>query len=71
MAQQKILVSECDNCGAVDRMPLPDSNKKAELILPKGWMIITGKTATTDVFEIITCARCTINVRNAAGKGIK
>lgn len=69
MASQEILLSICDRCTAEVQSPLDrKSKKRGELLLPPGWLHVSGNTATTLVFEMDLCEECKQIVVEVAGK---
>lgn len=68
MATQEILLSTCDRCTTEVRSPLDRKRKKTELVLPPGWLHVSGNTATALVFEMDLCEECKQIVVEAAGK---
>jgi hypothetical protein len=44
------------------------SRKKSDLILPPGWLHVSGNTATALVFEMDLCEECKKIVMEIAGK---
>lgn len=69
MASQEILLSTCDRCTTEVRTPLDrKSKKRAELVLPHGWLHVSGNTATALVFKMDLCEECKQIVVEVAGK---
>lgn len=69
MASQEILLSTCDRCTTEVRTPLDrKSKKRAELVLPHGWLHVSGNTSTALVFEMDLCEDCKQIVVEVAGK---
>lgn len=69
MASQEILLSTCDRCTTEVHTPLDRKHKKrAELVLPHGWLHVSGNTATALVFEMDLCEDCKQVVVEVAGK---
>lgn len=69
MASQEILLSTCDRCTAEVQSPLDrKSKKKGTLLLPSGWLHVSGNTATSLVFELDLCEECKQIVMEVAGK---
>jgi hypothetical protein len=70
MASQEILLSTCDRCTTEVRSPLERTRgrRKTELVIPKGWLHVSGNTATSLVFEMDLCEECKNIVMEIAGK---
>lgn len=68
MASQEILLSICDRCTTEVRTPLDRKRKKTEMVLPQGWLHVSGNTATALVFEMDLCEECKQIVVELAGK---
>lgn len=68
MASQEILLSTCDRCTTEVRTPLDRKRKKTELVLPTGWLHVSGNTSTSLVFAMDLCEECKQIVLEMAGK---
>lgn len=71
MAKRQVVQSECDRCHVEEVVPLeprPKYQRRDTLDLPKGWLHVSGVTATSTVFEVDLCVQCKGTVMQAAGK---
>lgn len=68
--KRQVIQSECDRCHVEEIAPLEKVKyqRKDTLDLPKGWLHVSGVTATRTVFEVDLCAECKGTVMEAAGK---
>ena len=69
MASRQVVVSVCDRCTIEASEPLSRKNRHhSDLLLPKGWLHVSGNTAGTTVFELDLCPECAQIVIESAGK---
>lgn len=69
MAKRQVIQTECDRCHHENVTPLEKVKyaRRDALDLPKGWLHVSGQTATSTVFEIDLCPECKGSVLEAAG----
>lgn len=60
MAEQKVITSVCDSCFAEEAVPLPKRGGWASSVtfLPPGWLHVTARSATREVFAVDLCPVC-------------
>lgn len=73
MAKRQVVQSECDRCHTVQELPMEPrpkySRDRTVLDLPKGWLHVSGVTASNSlVFEVDLCEVCKGVVLDAAGR---
>lgn len=71
MSRLKVLESVCDRCTTEVRVPFPERRRGEGLVLPEGWLHVSGETATAVVFEMDLCRDCKRAVMEAAGAAVR
>lgn len=69
MATKEVLFSTCDRCYKEVETDLEKPAKRAEFVLPVGWLHVAANTRQTTVFEMDLCEECKQIVIDAAGRG--
>jgi hypothetical protein len=67
MTTKEVLQSECDQCGKKEVFE-PGPGRRAQILLPQGWLHVSGKTKSVDVFSMDLCDTCVAPVLAMAGK---
>lgn len=72
MAKQTVITSTCDRCHHEVHQPVPrnyDGVYGEKLVLPEGWLHVSGVTTVSVAFVVDLCAYCKDSVLAAAGVG--
>lgn len=69
MSKMQVLESTCDRCTKEQRVPYPDKTRAA-VVLPPGWLHVSGDTQKSTVFSLDLCEECKLAVLAAAGVAV-
>jgi hypothetical protein len=67
MARVTVVTSTCDRCHHEVNVPVPDNFDGGRLMLPEGWLHVSGVTTVAVAFVVDLCAYCKGDVLKAAG----
>lgn len=68
MTRVQVLESICDRCTTEATMPMPAGRLgDGGIVLPPGWLHVSGLTATSVLFTLDLCPDCKLTVMAAAG----
>ena len=66
MARVRVLTTSCDRCHFEVDQPMPEKPGEG-LLLPAGWLHVSGITTVTVEFAMDLCRDCKTTVMAAAG----
>lgn len=63
-----VLETVCDRCHAEENVPMPQRGIAADrVLLPEGWLHVSGVTTNAVVFAMDLCPECKVTVLSSAG----
>jgi hypothetical protein len=68
VAKKKVLISTCDSCGFEEVTNIPDKTKRAEFVLPNGWVHVRVDDRHKSILASDLCPKCAVPIRDIAGR---